>query len=692
MTFKKKLSSVRFISAYSLIFISISLTPLCLSAQDRAHNLLPVPKKVVFGQGKMLIDSSFRISLSGYKEPRLYRASQRMLQRLSIQTGIPMPLEIENDESKALLVINCKGPGEKTQSLREDESYTLEVLPSRADLKSRTPVGVLRGMETFLQLVELDSDGFFVPEVQIQDEPRFVWRGLLIDSCRHWMPAEVIKRNLDGMAAVKLNVLHWHLSEDQGFRIECKTLPKLHEMGSDGNYYTQRQVREILNFARDRGIRVVPEFDMPGHTTSWLVGYPELASAPGPYQIERRWGVFDPCMNPTRDKVYDFLKKFIGEMAKLFPDEYFHIGGDEVNGKQWDSNPEIVAFKREQGMKDNLDLQTYFNKRIQSILHRYGKKMVGWDEIFHPDLPKNVVIQSWRGQETLAKTAIEGYMGILSNGYYLDHILSAAEHYGVDPMDKEAAELNDEQKALILGGEACMWAEIISPETIDSRIWPRAGAIAERLWSPQTIKDVKDMYRRLEILNRNLDRLGLTHLSNYPKMLERLVGNNPVGPLQILADIVAPVKYYNRPGTREYTQMTPLNRLVDAARPESENARKFGEMVDEMLADAPDYKRNRETIKEWLTQWRDNHALLLPVLEASFLLKEIIPLSEDVAALAGAGLEALNYLQSHEIPPLSWQENLSLLLDRPQKPEYELQIMVVPSIRKLIEATIQLKI
>lgn len=688
----KTLSLFRLILVLSIVlfFLSIVMAVQGSSSEVSRHNLMPVPAKISFEQGKLPVNSEFRIVLTGYQEPRLKRAARRLIQRLSTQTGIYLLSEIEKDASKAILEISCQGPGEKIQSIKEDESYTIEVNSSRAYLSATTPVGVLRGIETFLQLVTLDSEGFHIPAVKIQDKPRFPWRGLLIDVCRHWMPAEVIKRNLDGMAMCKLNVLHWHLSEDQGFRVECKSFPKLHEMGSDGNYFTQHQVREILDYARDLGIRVVPEFDMPGHTTSWLVGYPELASAPGPYQIQRFWGVFDPCMDPTREKVYTFLDTFLEEMAKLFPDEYFHIGGDEVNGKHWNENPDIVAFKREHGMEDDHDLQAYFNKRIQAILSNHGKKMVGWDEIFHSDLPKDIVVQSWRGQDSLAKAAAEGYSGILSHGYYLDHILAASHHYQVDPLDRDAAKLNAEQKGRILGGEACMWAEFVTPETIDSRIWPRAVAFAERMWSPQNVKCIKDMYRRLEKADRNLEWLGITHRSNYPKMLERLVGNHPIDSLKVLADIVEPVKFYTRPHTHEYTQMTPLNRLVDAARPESKKARQFRNMVDEMLADAPNYMANKEIIREWLTEWRDNNSILRPILEESFLLKEVIPLSEDVAALAEAGLQALDYLENNKRPPQSWLNGIYSLLERPEKPEYELEIMITPAIRKLIEAALSL--
>ena len=219
----------------------------------------------------------------------------------------------------------------------------------------------------------------------------------MIDVGRHFMPLDVLRRNLDGMEAVKLNVFHWHLSENQGFRVESKKLPKLHQKGSDGNYYTQAEIKDLIAYAADRGIRIVPEFDMPGHSTAWFVGYPEIASGPGPYAIERNWGVMDPAMDPTNEKTYKFLETFIGEMTKLFPDKYFHIGGDEVNGKEWDRNSKIQEFMHSHNIKSNAELQAYFNEHVSKIVSKNNKIMVGWDEILQPSLPKNIVIQSWRG-------------------------------------------------------------------------------------------------------------------------------------------------------------------------------------------------------------------------------------------------------------------------------------------------------
>jgi hexosaminidase len=649
-----------------------------LRAQKIELNLMPQPAELSVGQGRLAIDGTFRVALAGYREPRLQAAAERMVRRLSAETGIPLSDQLENDPAKAMLVIQCDHAGEAVQSIKEDESYSLEVTPQGARIAAPTPVAALRGMETFLQLVSTDAQDFAAPAVRIQDRPRFAWRGLMIDSGRHWMPLDVIRRNLDGMAAVKLNVFHWHLSENQGFRVESKVFPKLHEMGSDGHYYTQEQVKEIIAYARDRGIRVYPEFDMPGHSTAWFVGYPELASAPGPYEIERHWGVFDPAMDPTREEVYSFLDQFIGEMAALFPDEYFHIGGDEVNGVQWKNNPRIQDFMREHGMKSNDDLQTYFSQRVQALVQKHGKKTIGWDEVLHPGAPKDIVVHSWRGQESLAAAAHQGYMGILSNGYYIDLMYPASKHYAVDPLEGATAGLTPEEKARILGGEATMWSEFVTPENVDSRIWPRTAAIAERFWSPQSVKDVDSMYRRLAVVSRRLAWLRLTHRSSYPRMLERLTGYQPIDSLMVLADVVEPVKEYARGEARDYTSLTAYNRLVDAARPESDTARQFA-------ASVADWRKNETQIRRQLAAWREAASDLAPLVQRSALLQEDAPLAEDLGALAAAGLQSLDYLGSGKPAPQSWVAAQTALLDRAAKPRAELLLMIVPSIRKLAE-------
>jgi len=652
------------------------------------HTLVPVPAELIWGKGSLLLSPKFSLAFTGHRDTRIDAATKRFLERFEKRSGFVLSQVGLKGSQQAPLVIHCDGPGLSVQSVVEDESYTLTVTRRQASLAAPNPLGILRGFETFWQLIRFEGKEQVVPCLTIRDHPRFLWRGLLIDVGRHWQPPEVIRRNLDGMAAAKLNVLHWHFTEDQGFPIESKKFPRLHELGSNGGYYTQEDVRQLVSYARERGIRVVPEFDMPGHVTSWLVGYPELAAAPGPYQIAQTFGIKDPSFDPTREDVYEFIDVFLGEMASLFPDDYLHIGGDEVTGKQWESSPQIRAFMAAHQLNNKHDLQAYFNFRLSKIVLGHGKKMVGWDEIFHPDLPKSIVIQSWRGPLALAETAKSGYEGILSYGYYLDLIQTAAYHYQVDPIPANG-NLTPEQQLLVLGGEAAMWGEYVTPETIDSRIWPRVLAIAERLWSPATVNDVKDMYRRLTAESSRLEGLGLKHNANYEPMLRNLVGNQPIDSLEVLADVVEPVKFYARGETFAYTTQTPMNRLVDVARPESETARQFRDAVDEFLRDAPRLGKP-EDIQVKLRLWMDNHKALRPILEKSPRGTEIVSLSQELSNVAGLGLEAVKFIESKSQPPVSWVENGQHVLDAAQLPRLEVEIAIIPAIRKLLLAATEL--
>jgi hexosaminidase len=653
------------------------------------HNLMPVPASVQFQAGRLPITGAFRVATKDHSDARLRSAIERMMERLAGRTGITFVPDLATDETSATLVVQCAGPGQTIPSVEENESYSLDVSDHQARLVAPTVVGALRGLETLLQLISADRDGFYLPAVKIQDQPRFPWRGLLIDVARHYEPVEVLKRNLDAMAAVKLNVFHWHLTENQGFRIESKKFPKLHLMGSDGLYYTQDQAREIIAYAAERGIRVVPEFDMPGHSTSWLVGYPELGSLPGPYQIERLAGIFDPALDPTREQVYKFLDIFIGEMASLFPDAYLHIGGDENEGKQWDKNPQIQAFMKEKGIKDNHALQAYFNQRVLKILQKHKKKMVGWDEILQPDLPKDVVIQSWRGPTALAEAAKKGYDGILSNGYYIDLSYPTWQHYLADPIPANSTLTLDEAKH-ILGGEATMWGEYVSPETIDSRIWPRTAAIAERLWSPRDVTDVDDMYRRLAVISIQLEELGLTHEKNFRMLLRRLAGGKDVGPLETLASVVEPVKEYRRGQQRPATMLTPLTGLVDAARPDSEAARQFARMIDGLLSDAPRFQTYSQDLKDALTRWRDAEPALSTLMEKSPALFEAKPLAKDLSDIGTVGLEALSYLSSGVAPTIQWRDARLAALDQAAKPKAALEFATITSVKRLVIAVAEL--
>jgi hexosaminidase len=682
---KKHVDRVFHIVFSALLTAALVASPSRADSGRGAFGLMPVPEKVTVQPGLFRVDENLTISGQGPASPRAFKAAARFMSRLAGRTGLFLKqdfLEAPSVSDGAAVIYRYLAIGKLQPN--ENESYTLAVKPEGVVLSAETDIGVLRGLETLLQLLSADEAGYFFPCVEIQDRPRFTWRGLLIDSGRHFEPVDVIKRNLDAMAAVKLNVFHWHLTEDQGFRVESRTFPKLHQLGSDGMFYTQDQIKEVIEYAAARAIRVMPEFDIPGHSTSWLVAYPEFASAPGPYAVERHFGVFGPAFNPADERIYAFFDKFFKEMAGLFPDAYMHIGGDEVNPDQWNASRTIQAFMKKSGLATNHDLQAYFNRRILKILTKYGKKMVGWDEIFQPGLPTNIVIHSWRGTQALVDSAQKGYQGILSNGYYIDLCQPAAEHYLNDPIPM-GSPLTDPQKSLILGGEATMWGEVVTPETIDSRIWPRTAAIAERLWSPQSVANVDDMYRRLALIEVDLEELGLTHLKNQDVLLRRLAGTPHTGPLKVLAEATEPVRGYERHGQGvTYTTLSPFTRFVDACFPESLTARGFGATVNRYLE-----TRNPEVaekLRATLVRWKDNHPLVLPLVASSPALREIETLSLALASVSGTGIEALALLASGKAPEKDWAENMKQRLAEAGKPKAHCRLAVAAAVGKLVDA------
>jgi hexosaminidase len=619
---------------------------------------IPLPWKSAPAAGHLLIDSSFAIEIHGFTDPRMDSTVRRFSARIARQTGIPIT------GGKSVLLVENKPGG-------PDESYQLDVSPEKAVLAASTVEGALHGLETFAQLIEPGAQGFEVASVHIEDHPRFPWRGLMIDCSRHWMPIEVIERNLDAMAAVKLNVLHWHLSDDQGFRVESKRFPRLQELGSDGHFYTQDQVRHIIAYARDRGIRVVPEFDIPGHTTSWFVGYPELASSPGPYAIERSWGIFQPTMDPSREEIYKFLDRFLGEMTALFPDHYFHVGGDEVDPTQWKQSSSIQAFARQRHLETPDDLQAYFIHRAEEILKKYGKTMIGWDEVLNPDLESDTVIQSWRGQAALADAAKKGHRGILSFGYYLDHLNPASFHYGVDP------QIDGKDSARILGGEACLWSEYVSPETVDSRIWPRAAAIAERLWSPQNVTNLTSLYDRLDGISRVLESVGVR--SNEQMILNRM-GSGPA--LRVLADASESLGIEGRRDERKYTSLVPLNRLVDAVPPESPEVRHLEQMAERAASNPRAAKAEIEGLRAAFTEWSVNDGQIA----GNFLTSELMPLSNNLSNLGFIGLRALEFLAAGKSASPDWTAEQLQQLDAMEKPIAEVRLAATRPVRILLSA------
>jgi hexosaminidase len=657
------------------------------SSPGFVNTLMPLPASLTAKSGSLPIDSAFSYTLQGNTGSRLSQGAIRFISRLEMRTGVQLAHAAAASGSTPTLAIDvATAASSPYPTLGEDESYTLDIDEHSIALRANTDIGALRGLETLLQLAQPGGSAFLFPAVHIQDAPRFAWRGLMLDCGRHFLPVNVIYRTLDGMAAVKLNVLHWHLSEDQGFRVESRVFPKLQELGSNGLYYTQQQIRDIVDYASARGIRVVPEFDMPGHSTSWMVGYPQLASAPGPYSVQTVFGIHDAAMDPTRESTYKFLDGFLGEMAHLFPDAYIHIGGDESNGKQWAANPQIQAFMHAHGLTTSAQLQAYFNTRVEKILAKYHKRMVGWDEILSPNLPRDAVIQNWHGTEFLINAAKQGHNGIYSHAYYLDHMYTAADMFLADPIPA-GSDLTPEQSRLILGGEACMWGEQISPLTIDSRIWPRTAAVAERFWSPATDRDTDDMYRRLAIESIRLDAEGLTHISHPERALRQLAGTQDDGALVLFASTLQPVDFSARYHEQRTSQLTPLDQLVDAVRPDTPLRHQFELLVDTALTGDKDALGQLQTVfRYWV--------YAAPSLESMAMRNPLLQLESNRISqwprLGQIGLEALAYLKSGNAPS-GWQAEQTAAIQDAAKPQELVNFVILPPLQKLVDAAASAK-
>lgn len=787
------------ISIIAIYFIFLRPKPLPISADDRAAIvIMPLPASLKVKNGEFHLTPAFGVSVRGPKDELVSKALARFKARVSMITGISY--SVESGEG---LRVEYSQPALAVQPVDVDESYEISITSSGIALKSVSGYGVMRALESLLQLLNVHEDKASWPALEMKDAPRYAWRGLMIDVGRHFIPKEIILRNLDAMAAVKMNVFHWHLSDYQGFRVESKVFPKLHELGSNGEYYTQEDIQEIVSYARDRGIRVVPEFDLPGHSSGILVGYPELASAPGPYQLETRFGIFEPVIDPTREEVYEFLDKLIAEMTQLFSDDYFHIGGDEVNYAQWTKNPQIQSFMKMNNITDNHALQAYFNQRMEKILTKHNKKMVGWDEILNPNLSNNIVVQSWRSHKSLFQAVQKGSNAILSAGYYLDHKAPASKHYGVDPevmpgavtikpdslnwqeyflevnisetkmpttliffgesdnlrglfsmMDNATAfesavregeqitfsfpsdygeiscevnllgdsvsgkislgllsfpfngkkiggndvagtlppkveqikPLTEDDKKRILGGEAAMWTELSSATNIESRIWPRAAAMAEKWWSPAELtKDTRDMYRRLEVMSGYLEELDVKHNKNQELLIADLAEGKDLRPVQTLIYALQEVTLTERLGDFSASTNDPLNEVVDAAAPESLLAVKFNQKVDDFLADS-NHNQHKDDILKQLTEWRNNHAAFLTVSQGNTRLEKVVLTSEELSMMSNFALQAVNAITGKTKLSKADKLAISKAISSPAKSRAGVYIAVRPALQKLVDA------
>ncbi|MCH2170688.1 beta-N-acetylhexosaminidase [Myxococcota bacterium] len=608
--------------------------------------------------GDWVVPDRLRVALVGGIPGRVERALLRWRDRVLEQTGSAPEVFITQGKSPADLTVRIDSPGPAYPRLGIDESYRLSVGHEAVVIHAGTTYGALHALQTLRQLVQSCGQGLCVPRLEVRDAPRFAWRGLMIDVVRHWIGPEAIERQLDAMAAVKMNVLHLHLSDDQGFRVESHRFPELHRKGSDGRYFRQAQIRDLVEYAADRGIRVVPEFDLPGHSRSWQIAYPELASRPSANdRLYAAAGLFSDPIDPTKASVYVFLKRLMAELTSLFPDEYFHMGGDEVDPSAWEDNDAIVQFMADEKIADFQQLQAYFIGRYAEILGELGKVPVGWNDILNKALPSHVVLQVWNTTE-LPRSASEHPI-VVSMNYYLDHMRSAEFHYRNDPLALTLGDSGSEVVAeRVLGVEAASWAELKDESNVDLVIWPRTIAIAESMWSPrETIEEVSsgDLYRRLAVESTRLERSGLRHRIQQRDALLLLVGPEGLPALETLATAVEPAPFYSFRDWQVLGRMalpwlfdeppdepTPLQPFTSALAYESLEATRLRQWVDDELTQPEDPPRS-EALRRAFQRWSDNHAIVSPIIEkhTDLLDAGVLELSEGVRELADAGLELL---------------------------------------------------
>ncbi|MFB9108731.1 beta-N-acetylhexosaminidase [Flavobacterium gyeonganense] len=685
---------------YILVLLLAGLTS---SAQIKKEqlNLMPWPQNVVLNDGSFTLSKNFKVNITGNPNPRIFGGVTRFLRRLDGRTGLFFGQDFVsklNEVPTAELQINCIKSGKI--GLYEDESYHLDIKQNKITIEATSDLGALHGLETLLQLLQNNSKSFYFPNAQISDFPRFTWRGLMIDAARHFQPVDVIKRNLDGLAAMKMNVFHWHLVDDQGWRIEMKKHPKLIELASDGMYYTQEEIRNIVKYADERGILIVPEIDVPGHGTAILTAYPEIGSkaitvkggaekniqgtAIATYTVERNAGIFTPTLDPTNPQTYQLLSEIFDEVCPLFPGDYFHIGGDENEGKDWDANPKIQEFKKKNKLATNHELQTYFTMQLAPMLKKHRKQLMGWEEILTKNLSKEAIVHSWRGPnegilpgQSLAEAVKKGYKAVLSNGYYIDLMYPIESHYLNDPMPK-GVELTAEEKARILGGEAPMWTELATPETIDSRIWPRTAAIAERLWSAENITDVADMRRRLETVSFRLEELGLTHIRNKDVILRNIANNQNVKSLNEFSNVCEPLKGYtrNKDGT-EYQTYSPFTLFADACTPDAKDALAFDNAVTQYMASKT--PENKAKVAAFFSKWIALDKELNDLSANAPLVQPVLPLAKK---LSDASQELLRVLDNKST--LKSADLKSLIEDCNTKDHADVELAVYTSLKKLI--------
>jgi hexosaminidase len=529
--------------------ITLLLLLLCISAFSQSPlALIPQPQSIKINKGFFVINKKTVIQA----DPNMFEA-QFLQQAIIEQTG--MKLKIVPAASKVSKI--CLSHSVDEIQSDNSESYKLNISKTTIVIAAEQNEGLFNGIQTLLQIIPFEKkQKISLPRLKIYDQPKYAWRGMHLDVSRHFFPVDFVKKYIDYLVMYKFNTFHWHLTDDQGWRIEIKKYPKLTDVGAwrngsmighyndktyddihYGGFYTQEEIKDIVSYATQRHITIVPEIEMPGHSRAALAAYPEYSCAGGPFEVAKRWGGFEDVFCP-KEETFTFLEDILTEVMELFPSQYIHVGGDECPKTRWKNCPNCQSIIKENGLKDEHELQSYFVQRIEKFINSKGKKLIGWDEILEGGLAPNATVMSWRGTEGGITAAKQHHFVIMSPGSYCYF-----DHYQGDPKSEPLAiggyttvekvysynptpsELNAEEATYILGAQANVWTEYINtPQNVEYMIFPRMLALSEVLWGTSNPTNFPDFQTRMIQQFPTFDKKNI----NYSKAIFEVTSNvNP---------------------------------------------------------------------------------------------------------------------------------------------------------------------
>jgi hexosaminidase len=507
-----------FITALAVFVLVANLKTL---SQDMNNiNIIPKPKSIVLNEGTFKLTAETKIYFDQYSK----KVADYLAEVINPATGFNFKPVIWNGLIETNSIILSLKPKSNEYG---KEGYTLVINPFNVLIEANELNGLFYGVQTLRQLFDpyinsvakVEGIEWNLPSVVIFDKPEFVWRGLNLDCCRHFMDKEFVKRYIDLLAYHKFNTLHWHLTEDQAWRIEIKKYPELTKKGAYrtyddgtvyGGYYTQEDIKEVVEYAASRFINVVPEIEMPGHSTAAISCYPEFSCTGGPFEVGTLWGIYYDIYCAGNERTFQFLEDVITEVVELFPSKYIHIGGDEAPKNRWKNCEKCQQRINDENLKDEHELQSYFIKRMEKFISSKGKQIVGWDEILEGGLAPAATVQSWRGVKGAIDAAKMGHDVIVSptSHCYFDYPVDVTDMQKVYSFDPVPPELTDAERKHVLGSEGNMWTEYAPQELVDDRLFPRMLALSEVIWTYPAERDfeafrkrVQNHYKRLSLLD-----------------------------------------------------------------------------------------------------------------------------------------------------------------------------------------------